>query len=183
VVLYAGNMGEKQGLEVILQAAALTRENPSIRYLMAGEGAVRNRLKSLAENLGLENLVFLPLQSNQRFPLLLAAADLHLVVQRQKAADLVMPSKLTNIMAAGRPFIATAGPMTELARVTNESRAGLVVPPEDAGALAQAILKLAQDSGLTQKMAAQARQYAEACWDRERILQQWEELLLSLVVR
>lgn len=183
VVLYAGNMGEKQGLEVVLQAAALTRDNPSIRYLMAGEGAVRNRLKSLAENQGLDNLLFLPLQSNQRFPLLMAAADLHLVVQRGKAADLVLPSKLTNIMAAGRPFIATAGPATELARVTQESQAGLVAPPEDAGSLAQAILRLAQESGLRQKMSAQARQYAETCWDRERILWQWEELLLSLVVR
>ena len=74
----------------------------------------------------------MPLQSADRFPLLLAAADLHLVVQRQQAADLVMPSKLTNIMAAGRPFIATATPETELARVTPESRAGLLVPPEEA---------------------------------------------------
>ena len=106
-MLYAGNLGEKQGLEVVLQAAALTRQNPSIRYLMAGEGAARARLMLLAQSLGLDNLIFLPLQSTSRFPLLLAAADLHLVVQRQKAADLVMPSKLTNILAAGRPFIAT----------------------------------------------------------------------------
>ena len=142
VVLYAGNLGEKQGLEVILEAAALTRGKPSIRYLVAGEGAARDRIKLRAQDLGLDNLTFLPLQSNSRLPLLLAAADLHLVVQRQKAADLVMPSKLTNIMAAGRPFIATAGEATELARVTTESRAGLVVPPEDGRALAQAVLEI-----------------------------------------
>ncbi len=181
VVLYAGNLGEKQGLEVVLQAAALTREDRSIRYLMAGEGAARARLKRLAESQGLDNLLFLPLQSNRQFPLLLAAADLHLVVQRQKAADLVMPSKLTNIMAAGRPFIATTNQDTELGRVTAESRAGLLVPPEDAGALAAAILKLARDSGLRGRMAARARKYAEASWDRDRILRQWEDLLQGLV--
>lgn len=180
VVLYAGNLGEKQGLEVILEAAALTREKPSIRYLVAGEGAARDRIKLRAQDLGLDNLTFLPLQSNSRLPLLLAAADLHLVVQRQKAADLVMPSKLTNIMAAGRPFIATAGEGTELARVTTESRAGLVVPPEDGRALAQAVLGLAGDPGARKKMGVLARRYAEAFWDRERILRQWEELLRGL---
>ena len=180
VVLYAGNLGEKQGLEVILEAAALTRGKPSIRYLVAGEGAARDRIKLRAQDLGLDNLTFLPLQSNSRLPLLLAAADLHLVVQRQKAADLVMPSKLTNIMAAGRPFIATAGEGTELARVTTESRAGLVVPPEDGRALAQAVLGLAGDPGARKKMGVLARRYAEAFWDRERILRQWEELLRGL---
>lgn len=180
VVLYAGNLGEKQGLEVILEAAALTRGKPSIRYLIAGEGAARDRIKLRAQDLGLDNLTFLPLQSNSRLPLLLAAADLHLVVQRQKAADLVMPSKLTNIMAAGRPFIATAGQGTELARVTSESRAGLVVPPEDGRALAQAVLGLAGDPGARKEMGVRARRYAEAFWDRERILRQWEELLRGL---
>ncbi|MFZ0050344.1 MAG: WcaI family glycosyltransferase [Desulfobaccales bacterium] len=180
VVLYAGNLGEKQGLEVILEAAALTRGKPSIRYLVAGEGAARDRIKLRAQDLGLDNLTFLPLQSNSRLPLLLAAADLHLVVQRQKAADLVMPSKLTNIMAAGRPFIATAGEGTELARVTTESRAGLVVPPEDGRALAQAVLGLAGDPGAMKEMGVRARRYAEAFWDRERILRQWEELLRGL---
>ena len=180
VVLYAGNLGEKQGLEVVLRAAALTREERSIRYLMAGEGAARERLKWLAENLGLDNLLFLPLQSNNRFPLLLAAADIHLVVQRQQAADLVMPSKLTNIMAAGRPFIATTDAGTELGRVSIDSQAGLVTPAEDAEALAQAIQRLAKDLGLREQMSARARQYAEAHWSQEHLLRQWEDLLFRL---
>ncbi|MGA7576857.1 MAG: WcaI family glycosyltransferase [Desulfobaccales bacterium] len=180
VVLYAGNLGEKQGLEVILAAAALTRSKPSIRYLLAGEGAARDRIKLRAQDLGLDNVTFLPLQLNSRLPLLLAAADLHLVVQRREAADLVMPSKLTNIMAAGRPFIATAARSTELGRVTTESRAGLLVPPEDGRALAQAVLALAQDPGARKEMGVRARRYAEAFWDRERILGEWEEVLEGL---
>jgi len=180
IVLYAGNLGEKQGLEVVLQAAALCRENHSIRYLMAGEGAARARLMLLAQSLGLDNLIFLPLQAADRFPLLLAAADLHLVVQRQQAADLVMPSKLTNILAAGRPFIATTTAGTELARVTTESRAGLMVPPEEAHSLAQAVLRLAGDPTLRKQMSARGRKYAESVWDREQISRQWEDLLRGL---
>jgi len=180
IVLYAGNMGEKQGLEVVLQAAALCRENHSIRYLMAGEGSAQARLMLLAQSLGLDNLIFLPLQSANRFSLLLAAADLHLVVQRHKAADLVMPSKLTNIMAAGRPFIATTTPGTELARVTTESRAGLMVPPEEAHSLAQAVLRLAGDPILRKQMSARGRKYAETFWNRERISRQWEDLFRGL---
>jgi colanic acid biosynthesis glycosyl transferase WcaI len=112
---------------------------------------------------------------------LLAAADLHLVVQRQKAADLVMPSKLTNILAAGRPFIATTTEGTELARVTTESRAGLMVPPADADSLAQAVLRLAGDPTLRKQMSGRGRKYAEASWNRERISRQWEDLLQGLV--
>lgn len=180
IVLYAGNLGEKQGLEVVLQAAALTRQHPAIRYLIVGEGAARTRLMLLAQNQGLENLTFWPLQATSRLPLLLAAADLHLVVQRERAADLVMPSKLTNILAAGRPFIATTAPGTELARVTTESQAGLMVPPGEAGSLAQAILRLAGDPSLRKQMSGRGREYAETFWDRERISRQWEDLLQGL---
>ncbi len=183
VVLYAGSLGEKQGLEVVLQTAALTREDRSIRYLMAGEGGARERLKRQAKDLGLDNLLFLPLQSSSRFPALLAAADIHLVVQRRQAADLVMPSKLPNIMAAGRAFIATAAAGTELGRVTNDSQAGLLVQPEAAASLARAIRRLAADAGLRERLSVQGRQYAEAHWGRERLLGQWEELLLSLAAR
>jgi colanic acid biosynthesis glycosyl transferase WcaI len=183
LVLYAGNMGEKQGLELILAAATLTRHNPGIRYVLAGEGAARPRLMERAQQLALDKVGFLPLQLRERFPLLLAAADIHLVVQKDQASDLVMPSKLGNILAAGRPFIATARPETELGRVTSESQAGVLVPPGDAGALAQAILNLARKPEARKKMGIKARKFAEAGWGRDKIMAQWENLLVKLVSR
>ena len=181
MVLYAGNMGEKQGLEVILDAAVITRYNQDIRYVLAGEGAAGQRLMGRARQLALETVSFLPLQSRDRFPLLLAAADIHLVVQKGRASDLVMPSKLGNILAAGRPFIATARPETELGRVAQESRAGLLTPPEDAGSLAQAIVRLARDEDARRKMGHRARQFAEAWLGRDKIMAEWERLLYGLV--
>ncbi len=181
MVLYAGNMGEKQGLEVILDAAVITRYNQAIRYVFVGEGAARQRLIDQARRLALETVSFWPLQSRDRFPLLLNAADLHLVVQKDRASDLVMPSKLGNILAAGRPFIATARPETELGRVTAESQAGWLTPPEDAGSLAQAIVRLARDEAARRKMGLKARQYAQAWLGRDKIMAEWEHLLYGLV--
>lgn len=181
IVLYAGNMGEKQGLEIILEAASRTRHIPNLRYFLVGEGAARARLRDLASQLSLDYVSFLPLQSPERFPLLLASADIHLVIQRHKASDLVMPSKLGNILAAGRSFIATALPDTELGRVTLESQAGLLVPPEDVGALAQGIKDLARDQQRRKKMGSKARKFAEEQLRRDKIMASWEDLLYGLV--
>ncbi|MBM4299935.1 MAG: colanic acid biosynthesis glycosyltransferase WcaI [Deltaproteobacteria bacterium] len=181
MVLYAGSMGEKQGLEIILDAAAITRDNQAIRYVFVGEGAAREQLMDRAQRLALETVSFWPVQSRDRFPLLLQAADIHLVVQKDKASDLVMPSKLGNILSAGRPFIATARPETELGRVATESQAGLLTPPEAAGSLAQAVVHLAQDEEARRKMGLRARQFAEAWLGREKIMAEWERLFYGLV--
>jgi colanic acid biosynthesis glycosyl transferase WcaI len=133
--------------------------------------------------LALDTVRFLPLQLRERFPLLLTAADIHLVVQKDQASDLVMPSKLGNILAAGRPFIATARPETELGRITLESQAGLLVPPGNAGSLAQAILNLARKPETRKKMGVKARKFAEAHWERDKIMAKWEGLLAELVTR
>jgi colanic acid biosynthesis glycosyl transferase WcaI len=181
LVLYAGNLGEKQGLEIILEVAARTADKTHIRYVVAGEGAARQRLTDRAGRLGLKNVTFLPLQPKERFPLLLAAADIHLVVQKHRASDLVMPSKLGNILAAGRAFIATACPDTELGQVTRESRAGVLVPPEDADALTQAIVALDGAGEQQRQLGANARQYAEARLGRDKIMAAWEQLLYDVI--
>ena len=181
VILYAGNMGAKQGLEIILESAARLQGESNIKFILAGEGAAKSRLVALAREKHLDNINILPLQSEQEFPLLLALGDIHLVIQKQKAADLVMPSKLTNILAAGRPFIATALPGTELANVTESSQAGVLIPPENASELAQAIMKLAAAEQARVKMGQLARTYAENWLDKETILSRFETLLYRVI--
>lgn len=180
LVLYGGNLGEKQGLEIILESAHLTRERPAIRYILAGDGAARPRLLAKTRHVGLDNIIYIDIQSEERFPLLLAAGDIHMVIQRREAGDLVMPSKLTNIMAAWRPFIATALPGTELARIAADSQGGILVPPGEGRALAQAILKLAGEENTRKEMGFRARRYAEAKLSREEILSRVEDLLYLL---
>jgi colanic acid biosynthesis glycosyl transferase WcaI len=94
-----------------------------------------------------------------------------------------MPSKLCNILASGRPFIATALPGTELGRITLESQAGLLIPPEDAGTLVRALEVLARDQDIRQKMGIKARNFAENQLGRDKIMAAWENLLYSLAYR
>ncbi|MBU2787792.1 WcaI family glycosyltransferase [Acidithiobacillus sp. YTS05] len=170
LVLYAGNMGEKQGLEVVLEAARLCADEPRLQFLMVGAGGAQSRLERQAAAMGLQNLRFLPVQPVQRLPEMLAAGDIHLVVQRRDAADLVMPSKLTNILAAGRPCVATVDPGTALYDVVTGAHTGLATTPEDPAALAGAIRTLASDPELRKICGDNARAYAEQSLDQHRIL-------------
>ena len=181
LVMYAGNMGAKQGLELVIQAADRLRSEQQIKFVMVGAGAARSGLERLAEDLRLQNVLFLPVQTLERLPEMLAAADIHLVVQRREAADLVMPSKLTNILAAGRPSIATADPGTALHQVLTEHASGIVTPPEDLDAFVEAVRRLSRDAGMRRKMGKNARAYAEQYLDKEKILSNFERKLIQLV--
>ena len=181
LIMYAGNMGEKQGLELVIQAADRLRREQQIKFVLVGAGAARSRLERLAEDLRLQNVLFLPVQPLGRLPEMLASADIHLVVQRREAADLVMPSKLTNILAAGRPSIATADPGTALYQILAEHASGIVTPPEDLGAFVEAVRRLSRDAGMRREMGNNARVYAELYLDKEKILSDFEDKLIQLV--
>lgn len=168
VVLYSGNMGEKQGLEILLETASRLKARTNIHWVLCGEGAARARLEAQAR--GMEKVRFLPLQPIDRLNELLNAADIHVLPQRADAADLVLPSKVTNMMASGRPVVATAASGTQLAELVEGC--GHVVAPGDSLALAGAIEKLADDPDGRQRMGAEARVRAERLWDKQRILEQ-----------
>ena len=180
LVLYAGGMGEKQGLELVLEAARLCADEPRLQFLMAGAGGALPRLERQAATMGLQNLRFVPVQPVERLAEMLAAGDIHLVVQRQDAADLVMPSKLTNILAAGRPCVATVDPGTALHDAVAGANTGLTSTPGDSAAFAQAILHLARDPKQREAYGHNARSYAERILDKNHILARFEEDLGAL---
>lgn len=180
IVIHAGNMGEKQGLDAVIDAASLCRDDARLLFLLVGDGAARPRLESRAAELALPNLRFLPVQPVEALGEMLAAGDIHLVVQRRDAADLVMPSKLTNILAAGRSCVATADARTALHDAVAGSEAGVAVPPGDPSALADAIRLLALDPARREACGRRAREYAEAHLGRDRILAAFEQQLISL---
>jgi colanic acid biosynthesis glycosyl transferase WcaI len=120
-------------------------------------------------------------QPLDRLPLLLAAGDIHLVVQRREVADLVMPSKLTNILAAGRPGIATVNPGTTISEILNGHDCGVTVPPESATELASGIITLAEDAGMRERLGQNARRYAESYLKKDDILNDFEDKLKNLL--
>ena len=176
IALYSGNMGGKQGLEILAQAAALLQANPKLLFVFCGNGAGRAEL--MAQCAGLPNVRFLDLQPLEKLGTMLASADIHLLPQRADAADLVMPSKLTGMLASGRAVVATAHAGTEVARVVEGC--GLVVPPENPRAFAEAIATLADDAALRQGYGLAARRYAEENLEKEAVLRRFEAQLLKL---
>jgi colanic acid biosynthesis glycosyl transferase WcaI len=178
VVLYSGSMGRKQGLETVVAAARLlaAEAQPSPLFLLAGAGPGREELERAA--IGLPNLRFLPLQPEERFNEFLNLGDIHLMPQRRDAADLVMPSKLGAVLAAGKPVIATVPPGTQIARTLGD--AGLIVPPEDPERLAQAIRELGRESSRRVAMGVAARRIARETFEAETVLTQMESRLLRL---
>ena len=177
VALYAGTLGEKQGLEILAEVASRLESPPEMVIAVAGDGPGRTRLAEAAASS--PRLRLLPLQPIERLNDLLNLADMHLLPERAEAADLVMPSKLGGMLASGRPVIAAVRPDGAIA--TAVADAGIVVPPGDAAAIATAIVQLARDSARRSALGRAARRIAERNWDRDAILQRFEKELLLLI--
>jgi colanic acid biosynthesis glycosyl transferase WcaI len=179
VALYSGNMGAKQGLELLADLALQTRHDPNIVFVFCGNGAGRAGL--MARCAGLRNVHFLDLQPVDRLGELLGLADVHLLPQRADAADLVMPSKLTGMLSSGRPVLAGARPETELGQVV--AQCGRIVPPEDATAFATALQSLAGDAALRRDLGDRARRIAEERFARDAVLLRFERDLQDCIAQ
>jgi colanic acid biosynthesis glycosyl transferase WcaI len=167
LAVYSGNMGRKQGLEMIVDAARILKDRKDLRFVMSGEGSARGEIEARAA--GLDNIRFLPLQPSADFVHLLVAADIHLLPQRAEAADLVMPSKLGNMLASGRPVVAGAVAGTQLYDAIDGC--GIGVEPGNAQEFARAIASLADSAVLRTEMGQRARQRALEQWSRDAILE------------
>lgn len=167
LLLYSGNIAQKQGIEIVVEAARKLQSRPDIVFLICGDGTGRDDLKASATDL--TNVHFWPLQPADRLNELLSAADIHLLPQRAGAADLVLPSKLTGMMASGRPVIATADEGTGID--IELAGCGLVVPPGDVEAFTQAILELSGDLERRHILGFAARCRAETTFGMDAILE------------
>ncbi len=176
VVMYSGALGEKQGLEIIVDVAKALRGYENLYFLIVGSGGAKYKLEAMVEQYGLANVKFFPLQPYEKLSAALATADLHLVLQKKSASDLVMPSKLTSILAAGGCPIVTALPNTTLYAVVDTHKFGILVEPESVEALSASI-RSALHSDL-ECYRTNARLYAERHLSRENVLKSFEQQLL-----
>jgi colanic acid biosynthesis glycosyl transferase WcaI len=141
IIMYSGAIGEKQGLENILYTAKSFIKQTEIKFIICGAGPYLKKLESLKNELGLENVVFMPTQSLDHLNHFLNMADIHLVIQKADASDLVMPSKLTNILAVGGIPVITALPNTSLHQLVTDHDLGFLAIPEDVDSLVSVIRK------------------------------------------
>lgn len=178
VVLFAGTMGWSQGLGVVVEAARLRREDTDMLWVLVGDGIEKSRLKDSAK--GLANVRFLPMQSKEDYPQVLAAADVCLAILHPDVATPAVPSKIATIMAAGRPVVACF-PQGDATRIVREAECGRVVPAGNAAALAQAIDGLRWDRVARERMGAAGRQFVEKNFSRETAAAGFEACLLQVV--
>jgi len=161
VVLHAGAMGNKQGLENVIDTARrATTTLPSARFVFMGDGNQKAALVARAGSL--PNVAFIPPCEKSELPDILAAADILLVNERASVSDMSLPSKLTSYMVAGRPILAAVPLTGYTAREIDASEAGLVVPPEDPAALLYAISSLAGDPGRSARLGAAGRAWVDS---------------------
>ncbi|WP_024555779.1 colanic acid biosynthesis fucosyltransferase WcaI [Franconibacter pulveris 1160] len=169
IILYSGNIGEKQGLETAIEAAERLKDKPW-EFVIVGQGGGKARLEKMAAERGLSNVRFFPLQPYDALPALLKMADCHLVIQKRGAADAVLPSKLTNILAVGGNAVITAENETELGQLClNYPGIAVCVEPESTPALAQGIEACLE----LPKFNTVAREYAERTLEKENVLSQF----------
>lgn len=166
VALYSGNLGNKQGIEIIPKVARLLVDRPDLTFVICGAGASRNRLIAAAE--GLPNIRFFDLQPAEMMADLLGLATVHLLPQIAGAADLVLPSKLANMLASGRAVLATADLGTGIANEVDGC--GLSTPPGDAPAMAAALDFLLEHSKTREEFGNLARLRAEQYWSKREIV-------------
>lgn len=180
VVLHAGNMGVKQGLEHVITAARLALTSfPAARFVFMGNGNQRPMLEALAR--GLPNVIFLDPQPAERFPDVLAAADVLLVNERRTVVNMALPSKLTSYFVAGRPIVAATPPGSVTAREVERAGAAVVIPPEDPQALVDAVAHLAADRATAERLAAAGPAYAAAYLSCEAGLARVERFVADLL--
>jgi colanic acid biosynthesis glycosyl transferase WcaI len=181
IALYSGNMGAKQGLDILSCIAQKFNDDPYFRhrihFIYCGNGAGKRLLVEQCK--GLKNVLFLDLQPSENLSSFLSLADIHLLPQKLGIVDLVMPSKLTGMLASAKPIIASSSPDSELANIV--SQCGIVVQPGDPVAFYDALVTLLLDGKLRASLGLAARDYAEKNLNQNLVLSKFESKLEELL--
>jgi colanic acid biosynthesis glycosyl transferase WcaI len=180
VVLYAGNVGFSQSLELLVAAAAARRHDPSVVFVVNGGGSALEGLQAQVTAGGLTNVRFAPYQPVERLPEVLATGDVHLVPLKAGLARSSVPSKSYSILAAGRPLLASVDPGTEVARMVATAGCGVAVPPDDPAAFVAALDGLLADGARRRAMGEAGRRWVEAWASPAAVAAAYESLFAEL---
>lgn len=177
LVSHAGNVGYVYDLDTLLDAASRLTEYEDIEFLIVGDGVAKPHLVDRARRLGLANVRFLPFQPREALPWLRAASDVQVSLYRRGAASSSLPSKVYEIMASGRPLLASAEAGSSTRELVEATGCGLCVEPEDGEQLAGAVLRLYRDPALRRTLGERGRHHAERTYSLPAVVAQYEEIL------
>jgi colanic acid biosynthesis glycosyl transferase WcaI len=174
LILYAGSIGEKQGLNLILYVAGNFKNQKDIVFIIAGSGSYLSKLKKITKVQKIKNIHFLPLQAEETFNEFLNMVDVHLILQKKKASGLVMPSKLTTILATGGLVLVSTNYDSGLYRIISENNIGVLVEPESINKLIKSLNKCLFEN--YNEIKLNARNYAINNLEREKLISNIFEL-------
>jgi len=181
IVLYSGNIGVKQGLELILKVADNMKQYKDILFLIVGDGARKKLLVEESKKMNLVSIKFLPPQTKEVLPELLSSADISVVVQKASVTDFVVPSKLLGILASGKCVVVSANKESEASQLIKSADCGLVVEPEDSEGFKNAILELYGSENKRIKYGSNGRDYVGKNFEKNKILGEFEKKLVQLI--
>jgi len=181
LVCYIGTMGNAHGLETLLDAAAtLQHDQPNVLFLLIGEGAEKERIKSLAQSCNLANILFLDQQPREKIPAFISASDASLVLlKKTEVFKTVIPTKMLEFMSCARSVI--LGVDGQAREIVEAAGAGLIIEPENSEALAQAIQSLAAQPDLRAKLGQKGREYILRNFSRARTAEKYIDVLERLI--
>lgn len=181
VVSYIGTHGLAHGLNTMLQAAAILKDElPDVVFMLVGEGTEKEALISRAESMGLDNVIFLPSQPREKIPDLIRASDACLVLlKKADTFKTVIPTKMLEFMSCGSPVV--LGVEGHAKELLEKAQAGVAIEPEDADALASAITKLYKDPALRESLGRNGNAYTTAYASREKTAQRYTDIIRGLI--
>jgi colanic acid biosynthesis glycosyl transferase WcaI len=181
IILYSGNIGEKQNLKSVINVAEkMQTDNNRCIFLIVGDGASKKRLVADVKKRNISNIIFLPLQPTEDLGALLTMADIHLVTQDKNISDFVLPSKLTNILSAGGVSIISASQETQLSQLVKKHGLGYLIKPDSESELYIAINHLLINKPQHSIISNKAREYAEKYLSKDKILRNFEKNVLNI---
>jgi glycosyltransferase involved in cell wall biosynthesis len=158
-IVYAGNLGHAQNIEIILQAANKLLNHKDIVFVIFGGGVQENCYKQMAGNMNLSNVLFFPLQPYEKVSQVYSMGDVSIVTCKEGLGRSAMPSKTWSIMSAGTAVLANFDEGTDMQRIIKDNKVGLFTKAGDAEGLKEAVLKLYEDKELCRKMGYNGRQF------------------------
>jgi colanic acid biosynthesis glycosyl transferase WcaI len=180
IVQYSGNIGRTHGIEQLAACAEQLKNNPAVHFLFIGFGGKKHWLTQRVKKLGLSNITIMDYRPRTELPVSLTACDVSIISFIKGMTGVSVPSRLYNIMAAGKPIIAVAEPESELALVVCEEDIGWVVSPGDIGGLRTAILAAKSNPNLLLQMGQRARLAAETKYTLEKVNQGYIGVVASI---
>lgn len=175
-VMHAGSIAYRHGVEVLVDAAKLLVDLPGLVFVIVGEGSKRHVLDERAREANLPNLRIFDYVDRVDLPLLRATADVQMIVLRRGHTSHSVPSKVYEIMASGRPFVAAVDEGSTIWEIAREADCGLTVAPESAEEIARAVRRLYQDRALAAAMGERGRSHAAAHYSAGAIAAQYDAL-------